>query len=119
MAYEPTDWNCGDVISAERLNHMEQGISNGGGGSSDFSTAEVTVVNNSSPLEWVAVVAYPEYNLLVGEYDNISSGTYIMPLYKGRLILSTNGSGNVSVSGNCEYADDQFIITGDCTITIS
>ena len=26
MAYEPTTWECGDVVTAERLNHMEEGI---------------------------------------------------------------------------------------------
>lgn len=28
MAYEPTTWNTGDVITAEKLNKMEQGIAN-------------------------------------------------------------------------------------------
>lgn len=26
MAYEPKTWECGDVVSADALNHMEQGI---------------------------------------------------------------------------------------------
>ena len=39
MTYEPTIWECGDVVTAERLNHMEEGIEaanaccEGGGGS--------------------------------------------------------------------------------------
>lgn len=35
MAYEPKTWQCGEVVSADALNHMEQGIaeaSEGGGG---------------------------------------------------------------------------------------
>lgn len=28
MAYEPTVWQIGDVISAERMNHLEQGVAN-------------------------------------------------------------------------------------------
>lgn len=32
MAYTPTDWRCGDVVTAEALNKMEQGIANAGGG---------------------------------------------------------------------------------------
>ena len=28
MAYEPTTWNDGDLITAEKLNKMEQGIKN-------------------------------------------------------------------------------------------
>lgn len=39
MAYNPTNWECGDVVTAEKLNHMEEAIENlslaieGGGGS--------------------------------------------------------------------------------------
>ncbi len=86
---------------------------------SDFSTAEVTIVKSETLMEWAMVMLYSEYNMLVTEYGAPASGTYIIPLYKGKLIISTNGLGNVTVSGNCEYADDQFTITGDCTITIS
>lgn len=32
MSYTPTDWKTGDVITAEKLNNMEQGILNAGGG---------------------------------------------------------------------------------------
>lgn len=32
MAYEPKVWECGDVVSAEALNHIEQGIAQSGGG---------------------------------------------------------------------------------------
>lgn len=28
MAYEPTTWNDGDLITAERLNKLEQGVQN-------------------------------------------------------------------------------------------
>ena len=31
MAYEPKTWECGETITAEALNHMEQGIASGGG----------------------------------------------------------------------------------------
>lgn len=30
MAYTPTNWECGDVVTAEALNHMEQGIVSNG-----------------------------------------------------------------------------------------
>lgn len=30
--YVPTEWECGDVITADRMNHIEQGIANAGGG---------------------------------------------------------------------------------------
>lgn len=31
MAYEPKVWECGDTITADALNHIEQGIASGGG----------------------------------------------------------------------------------------
>lgn len=30
MSYEPKTWECGETITAEALNHMEQGIASGG-----------------------------------------------------------------------------------------
>lgn len=35
MAYEPKTWECGETITAEALNHIEQGIANSGGGTSE------------------------------------------------------------------------------------
>lgn len=32
MAYEKQNWQCGDEITAEKLNHMESGIELAGGG---------------------------------------------------------------------------------------
>lgn len=31
MAYEKQTWQCGDVVTAEKLNHIEDGIANSGG----------------------------------------------------------------------------------------
>lgn len=31
MAYEKHEWVCGETITAEALNHMEDGIAEGGG----------------------------------------------------------------------------------------
>ena len=33
MAYTPKTWECGDTITADDLNHIEQGVANAGGGS--------------------------------------------------------------------------------------
>ena len=55
MAYEPKAWECGDVITAEDLNHLEQGVANAGGGSAPL------VVN----VEWTT----DEHNNDVGTLD--------------------------------------------------
>ena len=36
MAYEKQNWNNGDVITAEKLNHIEDGIAEGGSGGGNF-----------------------------------------------------------------------------------
>ena len=32
MSYTPTNWQCGDTVTADKLNKMEQGIANAGSG---------------------------------------------------------------------------------------
>ena len=101
-----------------------------GGGSSDFSTAEVTVVNNTS---YDGVLGYGatvfEEN---GYYEGMpaltqaelyiepnSTMTYTMALYKGNAILSLRNTAS-SISGNITQIDGSlYMVTGDCTITIS
>lgn len=93
----------------------------GGGGSSDFSTAEVTVNVNTQQFEFYVPLINEEHGYL-GSYDNINpSGSKILTvgLYKGKALTQFLTNGVVSVSGNAQLNDDQILITGDCTITIS
>ena len=32
MSYDPTNWKAGDVISSQKLNKLEQGVADAGGG---------------------------------------------------------------------------------------
>lgn len=34
MSYEPTEWKTGDVVTAAKLNKLEDGVANAGGGGS-------------------------------------------------------------------------------------
>ena len=108
----------------------------GGGGSSDFSTAEVTIINNK---EWYiqaanCPVALVEDEMLIGGFavDPNSQSVFDVIIYKGYAhILEIMTGANIdtpidleteaSLSGNAVYnAEDELIdITGDCTITIS
>lgn len=48
MAYEKQTWECGESITAEKLNHMEQGIedaSNSGGGTDDLFLIRFTDIS--------------------------------------------------------------------------
>ena len=99
----------------------------GGGGSSDFSTAQVTVINtkqNDDVDIYLPVVLDDE------EYTGLMYDAYLMSgetrtittvLYKGANVASLYNarSFSVLVSGNVVYDRPDFYITGDCTITIS
>ena len=99
--------------------------SEGGGGSSDFSTATMTVNGNftQSDLFMVPVIEKDPNNEDIA-FPQLQSGnsTYTVILYKGRSTLMFMGSQarTITVSGNIETAaEGVYIITGDCTITIS
>lgn len=93
----------------------------GGGGSSDFSTAEVTI----APFDG----GYTEYEYPLPGVDDVDntimilhpiarddSRIFTVPLYKGKLTINTGE--NIGISGNFVYNSDfgELTITGDCTI---
>lgn len=105
------------VIGSIKLNGEEYG----GGGSSDFSTAEVTVINTTSNHVAASVVAVMDTPIsAIVPFNTIernSNRSYIVPLYKGLCCWQIDVS--VSVSGNISYKNGYVNITGDGTITIS
>ena len=95
----------------------------GGGGSSDFSTATVTV-GSGVVLEAPVVINEEEFQGIALIGDPIEEETiWQIPLYKGKCVVSiyTSQEGQtISVSGNITIiGDNVYHITGDCTITIS
>ena len=117
------------VIGSVKLNGEEYGGS-GGGGESDFSTAEVTVNSSTSLMYKLELSNYYDYENTGIMSPSIASGdidgSIILNtiLYKGQAMcifvpISAN-TPNISVSGNIQDLGQQtYIITGDCTITIS
>lgn len=101
----------------------------GGGGSSDFSTAAVTIqITTETPDVYIAIPAIatsPTDMILNQQYNTLNSSTaqiLTVPLYKGTLAVTGNSGGEISVnvSGSVEKVGTlDFIITGDCSITIS
>lgn len=106
-----------DIAVARKLSG---GGGGGGGGSSDFSTAQVTVVGgtvncclpylmNDFGLEGLFVIT-----------QGYSEGSHTIALWHGACITEITTGGNLSVSGNIEdFGGGMYLITGDCTITIS
>lgn len=71
MAYEPTVWKSGDVVTSAKLNNMEQGIANAGA---------MIVHDNNGTLDktWQEIHdAAPFVTIIMGESGNLT----IMPLF--------------------------------------
>ena len=111
-----------DIAVASKL----AGGGGGGGGSSDFTTAKVTIGSNGIGSTVCACADIPpEYGLPIGGVVQVTSGltegVYTIPLYKGGAIAEFSVlSGTLVTSGNITEMDEGiYLITGDCTITIS
>ena len=112
------------VIESVKINGEEAG-----GGSSDFSTAEVTVVGgdvkSSMPRCLYDSEAPFNYYLDATGVSILEPSIYTTVLYKGYLVcklVNIAVGGSISLSGNCQWIDEEeglLFITGDCTITIS
>lgn len=73
MAYTPTNWTTGDTITATKLNKMEQGIADGGGGSWD-AVIRLVHANNSGrdiPVNLTPSIVEGSYTDLM---DKLSDG---------------------------------------------
>lgn len=137
--YVPYEWKAGDVITANRLNAIEQGIANAsGGGGSDFSMAEVTLVNSADSNRAVLIpVCYEpspfDPDASVGSTVQMVVNDTLklnVPLYKGhcsirkgisedRLQGVTVATSFTVTSGSATSSMEGVDITGDCTITVS
>lgn len=116
------------VIGSVKVNGQEYG---GGGGSSDFSTAEVTIVNNYSSefiIEIAVAMSEEGMNASLGTLtaERIDTGMVAnVILYKGSAGAIITGfpldaPPTITTSGNIQNMEDTaYLITGDCTITIS
>ena len=101
----------------------------GGGGSNDFSTAEVYYLNKKTTFTaYFPTAYYDEYQGEVTAFSNsvqtISGGnahdTYQVILYKGECLADfTSATGSISITGDATNNDGYIHITGDCTITIN
>ena len=141
MSYTPNTWSDGDILSAAKMNALEQAVaSGGGGGSSDFSTAEVTIINSASDYRVVLIAtvqeAFPPFvpSDLVASSVTLAgdeTAVFTMPLYKGLGVITKGNTGDTFygdtiattlavTSGSATVDDnDDIQVTGDCTITIS
>lgn len=107
------------VITSVKNNGEDIG---GGGGSSDFSTATLTLNGKHPPIGQnllPTLLVDPEHGL-AGAYGstNWTSSPYTVILYKGKAYAVLPQG---TTSGGIVYDEEMevYVITGDCTITIS
>lgn len=96
----------------------------GGGGSSDFSTATLTLTrgeSNDGRLYAPHLMASPVGTSLFPILNDVEgTNTYEVVVYSGGTVLSYDGSYTVTVDGDIQaMGGGIYLITGDCTITIS
>lgn len=126
--YVPTEWECGDVITADRMNHIEQGIANAGGGSSDFSTAEITLTDTEgNAVISNLIIVFPDGLNTISVRTTQGTFSHTILLYKGETPVSfqtaeaiTEYSGAFSIEESEQDGDvwlTDAIITGDCEVT--
>lgn len=48
MSYEPTNWQTGDIITAEKLNKLEQGVSSGSGG--QYTAYDLSMISDEDAI---------------------------------------------------------------------
>ena len=97
------------------------------GGSSDFSTAEVTINFANAPDASITIASIDEelQEIFVNEY--VEDGgelpvTLVVPLYKGKCeiyVSSGIASNQVTVTGSIEYNSPYAVITGNGAIEIA
>lgn len=121
-----TPHNTNRAVLSGMLNQLTEG-----GGSSDFSTATVTITNSSgnafqgagSSFDDVGNIAYGDFylegdsviNLIL--YKGSSRISLFTSIYKNTVALSGDVEGVEGITDTNKYT--AFIVTGDCTITIS
>lgn len=103
-----------DVAVARKLS------SGGGGGSSDFSTAEVTVIGAVPTIYGSWLDEQSEQTIYKVSNSSGVETAYNLVLYKGVSVINFAVKGEIVLSGSIEsIGNAEYIVTGDCTITIS
>ena len=121
-----TPHNTNKAVLNSMLNQLTEGS---GGGSSDFSTAQVTFIN-ADPAHLYSVTAFRIDSDCMSDLDIAVSEpvTIEVPLYKGKaemgsfMLINTDFSYTPTATGGVSVVTDanmlnKFVITGDGTIT--
>ena len=105
MAYTPTEWKCGDTITAEKLNKLEQAVANGESGAIIFSMREEEIVAPEyecpNPRETAYLIRRTYSHSWQELYDAVFDGRMVV------LIVDEPGD-NLLLSKRIVYIDALF-----------
>lgn len=94
MSYEPTNWKSGDTVTSAKLNKIEQGIANagGGGGALIVTNTDGTLdktwqeIHDAAPLVWGVSRGYLYSPMLaVAEFDGEYIVSFFAPTEQGNV----------------------------------
>lgn len=118
---DPSDDSMSAVLTKD--GEVISELPDGGGGSSDFSTANVTIQagNIGDGGSANLVVIDDDFGIYPGQVEGSSPGSYVAILYNGSQIVEMDPDVYNSSSGACTYNSDEGLltITGDCTIAMN
>lgn len=102
----------------------EQLTEGGGGGSSDFSIANVTIQGgDQNEIAGISnlIIVNDEYGIYREDITGENPGSYVAVLYHGLQSIEMDVDTYNSSTGACTYNPDAELltITGDCTIVMN
>ena len=120
VEYDQNDVNQFGLFR-EKLIEGVTNKSEGGGGSSDFSIANVTLINTADRTQGglgsVPHITDDEMSITSAFVRDANTRTVQVVLYKGTAFTWFEGSEITSYNGNITVDDTDLTITGDCSIT--
>lgn len=131
VEYDQNDVNQFGLFREKLIEGVTSKSEGGGGGSSDFSTAQVTLIGKDGviagdvylPITLDGEDGMPDVAFFQANYVANQQHTYNAIMYKGATlgrIANTAGRSIESIIGNAQdMGNGLLLITGDCTITIS
>ena len=109
MAYEPTVWQTGDVVTAEKMNKLEQGVASGGSGMMIVHISQQGVMDKT----WHEIDTAIGAGKLIYTYD-APSGNGAALYFIDHPFLDSYGDNKYHVTASqVGSSDDQVIFVAD------
>ena len=108
MPYEPTTWKTGDVVTSTKLNKMEQGIADAGGGSGGGGVLIVNVLYDPDQPE------YQPHYYLDKTYSEIEQA-----VKSGVVLFEVHDYGAYSSEYRTLNYINQSTVDGSCLLVMS